>query len=91
MTALKLATVLALALLAGCGTPEEVQTYCAYGARSQAQLDGCLEHVTLEYIATSNTRAARCARGSERACRGGFEWIIWRDRMDRMLPERDQY
>jgi hypothetical protein len=37
--------------------------YCTYGAVSQAQLEGCLAHTTMDEIANRETNAARRARG----------------------------
>lgn len=40
-----------------------VEEYCAYGSVSQAQEDGCVEHVTADEIDALDTPAARYARG----------------------------
>ncbi len=45
-----------------------VLPYCMYGARSQAQLDGCMSHVTSEEINDLETQAARFARGDTSDC-----------------------
>ena len=42
--------------------------YCAYGAVSQAQLTGCLDHVTTDRISQLNTDAARFAQGALSQC-----------------------
>lgn len=73
------AVVLMLAL-GGCGDgymdDALVEDYCTYGAQSQAQLDGCIEHVTPEQVRQATTPAARwardggdCLQGSGRFCR----------------------
>lgn len=41
-----------------------VEDYCAYGAVSQAQLDGCIQHVTFGDVKGRETRAARFALGA---------------------------
>jgi hypothetical protein len=53
-------------------TPDEyadVEAYCAYGAVSRAQLDGCIEHVTPEEVAALRTNAAMYAMGRLDECR----------------------
>jgi len=66
---------LPVALLAGCGgvdsvpNPAEqeageevvIDRYCAYGAESRAQLQGCKDHVSLADISDRDTNAARFA------------------------------
>ena len=42
--------------------------YCEYGAKSSAQLDGCMEHVTTEDVNKLDTQAARFARGETSEC-----------------------
>jgi hypothetical protein len=42
-----------------------VAEYCAYGAVSQAQLEGCKDHVGFSDVEEANTPAARFALGSE--------------------------
>lgn len=41
-----------------------VSDYCAYGSVSQAQLDGCRDHVTAQEVNDRDTPAARFARGA---------------------------
>ena len=71
----------ACALLSGCGgsssdPPSEsdpaiyVEDYCAYGAVSQAQLDGCIDHVTPQTVDGYDTNAAEYARGEMGECLG---------------------
>jgi hypothetical protein len=72
----RLAPVLVMVVVAGCGSEPNtvnddenyVVSYCTYGAVSQAQLDGCEAHVTIEAIDGRDTNAARYARGEEDAC-----------------------
>jgi hypothetical protein len=61
------AALVTLALVVGCGGTNEVTTYCSYGAVSQAQLDGCEQHVT-NYIDGLSTNASRYARGELNQC-----------------------
>ena len=42
--------------------------YCSYGAVSDAQLDGCLNHVTDEVIDRRDTNAARFAKEQLHEC-----------------------
>jgi len=44
--------------------------YCSYGAVSQAELDGCEEHVTTSDIDRLYTNAALYARGELNSCLG---------------------
>jgi len=71
----------ACVLLSGCGgspgdPPSEsdpaiyVEDYCAYGAVSQAQLDGCIDHVTPGTVDGYDTNAAEYARGELGECLG---------------------
>ncbi|HEX8743607.1 MAG TPA: hypothetical protein VF712_10780 [Thermoleophilaceae bacterium] len=73
--------VTALALVAGgCsedtgalnGEPSSsgdlVLDYCSYGAVSDAQLDGCVDHVTEDQVDALDTNAARYARGELQEC-----------------------
>lgn len=46
----------------------ELYDYCAYGSVSQAQLQGCMEHVTLSHIDELETPAARFARAATGEC-----------------------
>lgn len=57
-------------LSAGCATggSDLVYDYCAYGAVSEAQLDGCVEHVTPEVVDGYDTNAAEYARGELDSC-----------------------
>jgi hypothetical protein len=49
-----------------------VADYCAYGAVSQAQLDGCKDHVGFSDVEEANTPAARFAlRSVEEECGSG--------------------
>lgn len=48
--------------------PDQVTAYCSYGAVSQAQLDGCVEHVSSDDIDALDTEAARYARGERDGC-----------------------
>lgn len=43
--------------------------YCEYGALSEAQLQGCIDHVTVDDFDRLNTNAARYARGELDKCR----------------------
>lgn len=71
-----LATCMSLAIaFGGCGqdSPNQgsgniVHDYCAYGAVSQAQLDGCESHITESTAASYNTNAGRYARGELDNC-----------------------
>jgi hypothetical protein len=45
-----------------------IADYCAYGAVSKAQLDGCIEHVDEDEILGRNTNAARFARRDIEDC-----------------------
>jgi hypothetical protein len=45
-----------------------VHNYCAYGASSDAQLQGCLDHVNHFKIDDLDTNAARFAKGGLRKC-----------------------
>ncbi len=45
-----------------------VRPYCLYGAKSQAQLDGCMSHVTNDDINNLDTQAARFGRGDTSNC-----------------------
>jgi hypothetical protein len=54
--------------LAACGGGTSVSDYCSYGAVSQAQLEGCIEHVDQDYINRLDTNAARYARGELDRC-----------------------
>lgn len=46
----------------------ELNLYCRYGAVSQAQLEGCLDHVTTKRVDHLKTNAARFAQGQLQAC-----------------------
>jgi hypothetical protein len=45
--------------------------YCSYGAKTQAELDSCLETVESEEIDALDTPAARFARGETTECGAG--------------------
>ena len=45
-----------------------LRPYCMYGARSAAQLDGCMAHVHTDDIDPLDTQAARFARGETNEC-----------------------
>jgi hypothetical protein len=45
-----------------------IRPYCLYGARSDAQLAGCMSHVTSDDIDAVDTQAARFARGETSDC-----------------------
>jgi hypothetical protein len=70
----RLVAVAATAVLAGCGatgsggSEDIVGDYCAYGAVSRAQLDGCVDHVTDEDVDGYDTNAAQYARGELDKC-----------------------
>ena len=57
-----------------------VETYCAYGARSEAQFEGCVDHVTIENIAQSSSDAAICARDAPDECDGAGPY--WQPSLD---------
>lgn len=48
---------------------DKVRDYCEYGAKSRAQLEGCLSHVTIGDVDTRFTNAADYARGELDHCR----------------------
>jgi hypothetical protein len=61
-------------VVVGCGSPypqaadeferaEAVYRYCAYGAVSEAQLEGCKDHVTFRDVQERSTNAADYAFG----------------------------
>jgi hypothetical protein len=73
-----LAVTVAVTLLAGLGfgwiegwdsRDNYIDPYCRYGAKSQAQLDGCLSHVRSGDIDKLHTNAADFARGTIDECR----------------------
>ncbi len=78
LTRRSLALPLVIFLIGGCGGSNEtgagtdggnlVGDYCAYGAVSKAQLEGCVEHVTPATVTGYSTNAARYARGQLDAC-----------------------
>jgi hypothetical protein len=45
-----------------------VTDYCSYGATSNAQLDGCLSHISAGYVLRHHTRAARFATNFDADC-----------------------
>lgn len=66
---------IASTILLGCGDAgsagggdDTVSRYCAYGAVSEAQLEGCIDHVTSSEVSELNTNAAKFARGSTDRC-----------------------
>lgn len=59
------ATVCALVLaLSACGN-DIVARYCSYGAVSDAQYQGCVDHVTVDDVRSRDTPAARYALGED--------------------------
>jgi len=64
---------------------EWTAAYCAFGAVSEAQFYGCVDHVAIEDIEPSNTAAAVCAReGGGDTCgdagpfgRAGLRCVCW--------------
>jgi hypothetical protein len=52
----------------GCGEPDLVGDYCRYGAVSEAQLDGCLSHVTEDEVRSRQTHASQYAFGDLDEC-----------------------
>jgi hypothetical protein len=52
--------------LSACGSGLDadrmVIDYCMYGARSEAQLEGCIDHVTADEVKRRDSNAARWAR-----------------------------
>ena len=53
-------------LAAGCGSgPDEfsngVGRYCNYGAKSESQYDGCVEHVTYDEVVRAYDRGSQAA------------------------------
>lgn len=61
------ATLTALTAGTGCWSTYDydgrlVYNYCEYDTVSQAQFEGCLEHVTADEIRDRDTEAARAAR-----------------------------
>jgi hypothetical protein len=62
-----LVAALVMAGLAACGGTS-VSDYCSYGAVSEAQLEGCIEHITTREVDGLDTNAARYARGELTEC-----------------------
>jgi hypothetical protein len=57
--------------LVGCteiGGRDLVTEYCRYGAVSQAQLDGCVDHVTEADVRSRQTHASQYAFGDLKRC-----------------------
>ncbi len=59
--------------LSACGVDSRadanvVEAYCAYGADSEAQFQGCTEHVTVEQVRGYDTSAARFALDDPTSC-----------------------
>ena len=52
----------------GADSDSVVEDYCSYGAVSQAQLDGCVDHVTEGEVNAYDTNAGRYARGELDEC-----------------------
>jgi hypothetical protein len=52
----------------GAGGGDVVHDYCAYGAVSEAQLEGCESHVSEATVDGYDTNAARYARGELSDC-----------------------
>lgn len=48
-----------------------VDVYCSYGVRSEAQYDGCLDHVTADDVRSRNSEAAKFAKGTKKTCGSG--------------------
>ena len=76
MRRLGLLVVVGALALSGCGGAGNrsddgslVDDYCSYGAVSEAQLEGCIEHVSVEDIDELDTNAAEFARGELDDCR----------------------
>jgi hypothetical protein len=47
---------------------DAVVAYCAYGAVSKAQLNGCIDHVSPGYVLRHHTNATRYATGQLNRC-----------------------
>ncbi len=67
-----LLAALAIGVFAGDDARENgaLNDYCRYGAVSNAQLQGCLDHVTTDRINELHTNAARFATGGLESCLG---------------------
>jgi hypothetical protein len=70
-----LAGIVASLVLLGCAgvgggssPSDQIDAYCSYGAVSQAQLDGCITHVTVGDIDRLDTNAARYSRSELDKC-----------------------
>jgi hypothetical protein len=63
-----LAVAPACAFLVACGSEVSVADYCAYGAVSEAQLDGCIDHVDESDVERLDTNAAQYGRGELDKC-----------------------
>lgn len=50
------------------GARDQVRDYCAYGAISETQRQGCVDHVTQDRVEALKTNAARYARGELDRC-----------------------
>ena len=58
-----------IGLIAGLDDRDhELGDYCRYGARSQAEIDACMERVDTDEIAKLDTPAARFAREETNTC-----------------------
>ena len=70
--------LVAVVLLGGCSSstsgvssedlPSMVDRYCMYGAESEAQLEGCKKHVTVQEVRRLETNAAYFAKGELHEC-----------------------
>jgi hypothetical protein len=65
-----LVTGIVFGLVAGVRGHNYVVDYCSYGAVSEAQLAGCIDHVTADQVSALDTPAARSAR-DELGCGAG--------------------
>lgn len=75
-------TVVAVVMTgAACGGNDDklrVDAYCAFGAKSEAQWRGCVDHVTEAHVEAAESPAARCALDGSDACDGaGSFWDTW--------------
>jgi hypothetical protein len=63
------AVVAAAVLGTACDASDDMVTaYCRYGAVSQAQLDGCIDHVTEADVRSRQTHASQYAFGDLDRC-----------------------
>ncbi len=82
LPAVVVVAVFAIAIYSGRDTDaDRIDAYCAYGARSQAQWDGCATHVAIKDVEAANSRASRCALDGE--CDGHRHfWDRWLELKD---------